>query len=131
MTAVIEDEQAARKLPPVSGSSAYSAAAYGIRRRIKPLGFAELRPAFLRFGGPQTAQFLQLDQEIEALTAEPALTTQLDQHVGLNTGLLEQLDRIERLATTLRDHAVGGMKLCREELAKELVEEAPQQSSRR
>jgi hypothetical protein len=80
-----------------------------------------LRPALLRFSGPQTAQFLQLDQEIEALTAEPALTMQLEQHVGLNAGLLEQLERIERLATTLRDHAVKGMKLCREELNKELT----------
>jgi hypothetical protein len=41
--------------------------------------------------------------------------------VGVNAGLFEQLDRIERQAKELLDHATGGMKLCRDELAKELM----------
>jgi|GEM_PF-5126618 len=41
--------------------------------------------------------------------------------MGLNAGLSEQLDRIEQQALALRDHAADGMKLCQDELAKELV----------
>jgi hypothetical protein len=41
--------------------------------------------------------------------------------LGINAGLFEQLDRIEHQAKELLDHAIGGMKLCREELAKELL----------
>jgi hypothetical protein len=41
--------------------------------------------------------------------------------VGVNAGLFEQLDRIEQQANELLAHAIGGMKLCREELTKELI----------
>jgi hypothetical protein len=96
----------------------------------KRAGFAELRNAFLRFGGSNTAQFLQLDKEIEDFAGQsiaalptPArtLTGSPMQFVGVNAGLAEQLDRIELQAIALRDEAAGGMKLCRDELAKELV----------
>jgi len=36
-----------------------------VRQRVKRAGFVELRSALVRFGGPLTAQFLQLDKEIE------------------------------------------------------------------
>lgn len=128
MGAVIEDVEAARKLPPPSSSSRdnmYSAQAYPERQRVKGAGFAELRNAFLRFGGPKTPQFLQLDKEIEDLAAQ-AMTTYNSADgfpipIGVNAAFSEQLDRIEQQAIVLRDHAVGGMKLCRDELAKELV----------
>jgi hypothetical protein len=45
--------------------------------------------------------------------------------LGANEGLREQLDRIEQQAVTLRERAVGGMKLCREELANELINLEP------
>ena len=44
---------------------------------------------------------------------------------GANAGLLDQLDGIEQQAMELRDQAAGGMKLCRDELAKELIDIAP------
>src|SRR6516164_5202121 len=60
MGAVIEDVQAARKLPSPNptDTAAYSVQAYAVRRRVKQAGFNELRNAFLRFGGTETSQFL-------------------------------------------------------------------------
>jgi hypothetical protein len=134
MGAVIEDVEAARKLPtpgpfPSSGDT-YSAQAYEVRQRVKRTGFTELRTAFLRFGGPRTAEFLQLDKEIEDFagqtttllpTASRAVIGGPVQLGGINAGLGEQLDRIEQQAIALRDHAVGGMRFCRDELARDLV----------
>ena len=45
--------------------------------------------------------------------------------LGVNAGLSEQLDRIEQQAIELRDKAATGMKLCRDELAKELINLGP------
>ena len=45
--------------------------------------------------------------------------------VGLDAGLEEQLARIEQQANELRQHAADGMKLCRDELAKELINLEP------
>jgi len=124
MSAVIGDVEAARKLPaPLSEGDTREA--YAIRQRVKRAGFIELRHAFLRFGGTRTTEFLQLDKEIEDLSAQ--CTTPINpgsgfpmSPVGVSAGLFEQLDRIERQATELLDHATDGMKRCREELAKEL-----------
>jgi hypothetical protein len=125
MSAVIGDVDVARKLP-VPRSEAPMREAYVIRQRVKRAGFIELRHAFLRFGGTRTAEFLQLDKEIEDFAAQ--CTTPINpgsgfpmSSVGVNAGLFEQLDRIERQAKELLDHATGGMKLCRDELAKELM----------
>jgi len=65
MGAVIEDVGVARKLPPGDAPTQNSAEAYAVRHRVKRAGFAELRSAFLRFGGADTAKFLKLDKEIE------------------------------------------------------------------
>jgi hypothetical protein len=46
-------------------------------------------------------------------------------HFGANAGLLDQLDRIELQAIEVRDEAAGGMKRCRDELAKDLIEIEP------
>jgi hypothetical protein len=140
MEAVIEDVEAARNLPspgplaagialsPSHGPDAYSVQAYAVRQRVKRTGFTELRSAFLHFGGPLTAQFLQLDKETEvfaeqfitsnAATGPPTL-------LGVNAGLPEHLDRIEQQAIELRDQAATGMKLCRDELAKEPINLEP------
>jgi multidrug efflux pump subunit AcrA (membrane-fusion protein) len=68
---VIEDVEAARNLPPPPDlGSSYSVEAYAVRQRVQRTGFAELRNAFLRFGGPLTAQFLQLDKEIERFAGQ-------------------------------------------------------------
>jgi hypothetical protein len=81
--------------------------------------------AFVHFGGPLTTQFLQLDKEIEVfaeqfmMTVNSATGAQIPH--GINDGLSDRLGRIEQQAIELRDAAAGGMKLCRDELAKELI----------
>jgi hypothetical protein len=58
MSAVIEDVQAVRSLPPPHPSvGTYSMQAYAMRQRVKRAGFAELRTAFLRFGERHTSEF--------------------------------------------------------------------------
>jgi hypothetical protein len=128
MSAVVADVEAARKLPPpapseVARGNPQTREAYIIRQRVKRAGFAELRNAFLRFGGTRTTEFLQLDKEIEDFGAQWMQTYSPSsglptQPIGTNAGIYEQ-----QQAKELRDHAVGGMKLCRDELSKELVEE--------
>jgi hypothetical protein len=133
MGAVIEDAGAARNLPPPSPTSRnhpYSSQAGAVRQRVKRAGLTELRNAFLRFGGPLTAPFLQLDKEIEdfaeqRVTPFNSATGFPLPPQGVNAGLWEQLDRIEQQASALREKAAGGMKLCRDELAKELVNLEP------
>jgi hypothetical protein len=93
-----------------------------MRQRVRRAGFAELRNAFVRFGERHTSEFFQLDKEIEDFAGQ--FMTQVNpatgfQHfIGINDGLQEQLDRIEEQANKLRDWAAGGMKFCRDELAK-------------
>jgi hypothetical protein len=128
MGAVIEDAEEARKMfagPPPVGSSR---AAYEVRQRIKRAGFAELRGAFLRFGGTLTAPFLHLDSEIEDFAAQwinvPSATGPDPVREGAHARLHEQLDQIRQQAIELHRKAADGVKFCRDELAKELVEEA-------
>jgi hypothetical protein len=107
MAGVIEDVEAARKLLPNLRRDPYA-----VRQRLKREGFAELRGAFLSLGGSLTEPFLRLDKEIEDLS-------------DLRTEPQLKLDSIEHQATTLRDEAARGMKLCRDELANELVNLEP------
>lgn len=119
VAAVIEDVQAARKLPPPAPSSGtYSDEAYAVRQRVKRASFAELRNALLRFGERHASEFLQLDKEIEDFAGQsvgrvslPAPGALQSRPVGFNAGLQEQLDRIEQHATDLRGWAAGGMKM--------------------
>jgi hypothetical protein len=130
MGLVLDDVGAARELPPPPlPTETYSAQAYMMRQRVKRAGFAELRNAFVRFGERHTSEFLQLDKEIEDF-AEQVMTrvtpaTGFQQFIGVNDGLQEQLDRIEEQANKLRDWAAGGMKVCRDELAKDLTSPEP------
>src|SRR5271170_3838594 len=87
MAGVIEDVETARKLPPpppseVARGNLYSREAYMIRQHVRRAGFIELRNAFLRLGGAQTAKFLQLDKEIEDLTAPSQLMTPINPATG-------------------------------------------------
>jgi hypothetical protein len=131
MGAVIADVEAARNLlrpgPLVAGNT-YSVQAYAVRQRVKRTGFTELRSAFLHFGGGAgggvlTAQFLRLDKGIEVFAEHTSFnsTTGAPTSLGLNAGLSEQLDRIEKQAIKLCGKAAAGMKLCRDELADELI----------
>jgi hypothetical protein len=127
MSSVIEDATEARKMfagPPPTGSST---TAYDVRQRVKRVGFAELRGAFLRFGGTLTAPFLHLDKEIDHFAAQwinvPSATGPDPVREGANARLHEQLDHIQRQAIELHHKAADGVKFCRDELAKELVEE--------
>jgi hypothetical protein len=104
MSVVIEDVQAGRKL--LSGSGPLPAEG----PLVNQTGFEELRGAFLRFGGTLTARFLRLDKDIKAQWVTPGDST-----------VFNNLDRIERQAISLRDEAAGGIKLCLDELAKELL----------
>jgi hypothetical protein len=130
MGAVIEDVAAARELPPPQSSSSepYSMQAYAMRQRVKRAGFAELRNAFVRFGERQTSEFLKLDKEIKDF-GEKVLTqvhsVRGTEFVGLNAGLHQQLDRIEEQANKLRNWAAGGVKFCRDQLAKDLTSPEP------
>jgi hypothetical protein len=127
MSAVIDDVAAARKLPSDQQSSRnHSPQAYVVRQRVKRAGFAELRGAFLRFGGTLTAEFLRLDKEIEDFSAQWEQTYNAQagfptQPIGVNHGIREQLDRIEQQAIKLRGEAARGMKPYIDELAKELA----------
>jgi hypothetical protein len=132
MGAVIEDVEAARNLPPPGPSGApstYSVQAYAARQRVKRTGFTELRSAFVHFGGPLTTQFLQLDNEIEVFSEQVMTSfnsaTGAQTLLGVNAGLSEQLDHIGQQAIGLRGEAATGMKLCRDELAKELINLEP------
>src|SRR6516164_11374331 len=120
MAIVIEDVEATRKSWSSLPADHHSPQAYAARQRVKRTGFAELRGAFLRFGGPLTEPFLRLDKEIDDYSSQwitrfnPVSST--SQNIGVSAGLHPQLDSIERQATTLRDEAARGLKLCRNEL---------------
>jgi hypothetical protein len=128
MGGIIKDVEAAKNLPaPSADGSTYSAPAYAVRQRVKRTGFIELRSAFLHFGGGTlTEKFLQLDKEIE-IFAEQFMMGGLNAPplIGVNAGLSEQLARIEQQAIELRRAAAAGMKLCRDELANELIKLEP------
>jgi hypothetical protein len=134
MGAVIEDVGAARNLPPPSPTSRnhpYSSQAGAVRQRVKRAGLTELRNAFLRFGGPLTTPFLQLDKEIEDFAEQRVTPFNYATGFplppqGVNAGLWEQLERIEQQASALREEAASGMKVCRNELDKELVNLEPE-----
>jgi hypothetical protein len=126
--AVIKDVAEAREIPgppPPGQGGTHSTNAYVMRQRVKRAGFAELRTAFVRFGGPTlTDKFLQLDKEIEEFAGQwmpqshsgPGGTVVPMPHLGVNAGIQDQLNRIEQQAKDLRYEAVRGTELCLKEL---------------
>ncbi len=132
MGAVIDDVGAARELPqPERQDFSESVAAYAVRQRIKRAGFAELRTAFLRFGGTTlTDKFLRLDKEAEDFssqcrmrisTPQSQLTGTPPQAVGTNARIDEALQRIEQQATELRYEAERGIEITRSVLGDDLA----------
>jgi hypothetical protein len=113
---VAEDVAAAREIVAGRLEGYESLAAYYARHQIKKTGFAELRNACLQFGGKLTAPFLRLDKEIDDYATRLTygyLPTVRDRVVlGVNEGIHEQLDEIERQASELRKDTVAGMKRC-------------------
>jgi hypothetical protein len=127
---VIADVAAARTMPPPNPrghGEVYSTNAYAVRQRVKRTGFAELRPAFLRFGGATTGKkFLQLDQEIEDFTVQwmPAYnsaTGQLGQPLGANAGIKDHLNRIDQQARDLLHDADREMTITLGNLGNDLA----------
>lgn len=114
---VVEDVYAAREIVAGRLEGHESLAACYARQHIKKTGFPELRNACLQFGGRLTAPFLRLDKEIDEfagqLTYGYVLTVRDRVVLGVNEGLLDQLDEIEQQASALRGDAGGGMKRCR------------------
>jgi hypothetical protein len=135
MGAVIADVEAARNLPApgrLAAGNTYSVQAYAVRQRVKRTGFTELRRAFLHLGGGVgggvlIAQFLRLDKEIEVFAEQTSFnsTTGAPTSLGLNAGLSEQLDRIQKQAIKLCGKAAAGRKLCHDELGDELINFEP------
>jgi hypothetical protein len=106
--------------PNLPTTDSHSPQAFEARQRVKRAGFAELRGAFLRFGGPLTEPFLRLDKEIDDYSSQwiPRVNrvSGASQNIGVSADVYPQLDSIEHQAMTLREEAAGGMKLCRDEL---------------
>ncbi len=139
MGAVIDDVGAAQELPqPVPPSAGLppvrepeaSVQAYAVRQRIKRAGFAELRTAFLRFGGTTlTDKFLRLDKEIEDFASQYQMrsppTRELiglpPQGLGTNAGIDEGLQSIQQQATDLRYEAERGIEITRSVLGDDLA----------
>ena len=111
MTVVLNDIGVVRKYS-VPGRD-YTMPAYQARQRIKKSGFAELREACLRHGGQLTAPFLHLDNDIDNFTGDwrPGQSvTGVAIRLGKGEGLSEELDRLDRQATFLREQAGDARK---------------------
>jgi hypothetical protein len=85
-----------------------------VRQRVHKAAFPELRSAFLHFGGVLTAKVLELEREIDDYAARfmevPTATVGILMRVGVVGGISDELDRIEALASNLRDEASEAMK---------------------
>jgi|ERR1700730_1636878 len=130
MGAVIEDVAAARELPPPQSSSSepYSMQAYAMRQRVKRAGFAEFTQRFRslrRAADLRVFATRQGNRGLRGKGLDPGSFVRGTEFVGVNAGLHQQLDRIEEQANKLRNWAAGGMKFCRDELAKDLTSPEP------
>ena len=82
--------------------------AYKARTNFSKLAFMELRAACVRYGGPLTEKFLELEIKIDRCRSKAEQVSDL-RRVGVNVGLLDELAKIEAKATNLRGEAVSGM----------------------
>jgi hypothetical protein len=114
MTRVLFEAEWARKaypeafVPPTTEK--VSVEAYTVRQCITKGGFAELRGACVRQGGPLTGEFLYLEGEIDSFASQwayqafsGAVTSMVRK--GKLAGLGEQLAVIKAKATELREKA--------------------------
>jgi multidrug efflux pump subunit AcrA (membrane-fusion protein) len=126
MAGVIEDVEAARTIF-VKPSGSHSAPAFAARQQVKKTAFGDLRSACLRLGGQLTAPFLRLDKEIDEFAAQWITIPSAGDPtpMGVNAGLLDQLERIELQAVSLREEAGNGMRRCITVLAEANEEDLP------
>jgi hypothetical protein len=113
MTRVLFEAAWARKIYPepfTPTTEKVSVEAYTVRQCITKGGFAELRGACVRQGGPLTGEFLYLEGEIDSFTSQwayqafsGAVTSMVRK--GKLAGLGEQLAVVEAKATELREKA--------------------------
>ena len=114
MTRVIAEVDWVRKFYPrvLESSGGQSVAAYTARQSLTKGAFAELRAACLRRGSPLTAEFLDLEREIDNCALQwmerPSSTQQFVVKMGFQNGLREQLDPIVAKATQLRTEVARG-----------------------
>jgi hypothetical protein len=108
MKRVLDEADWARKNDPYTFESTapWSPEAFAVRQRITKGGFAELRAACVRQGGPLTGEFLDLEREIDSFAgqwkevpsrAEKSFTVREGKHEGLG----DQLTVIEDMAREL------------------------------
>jgi type II secretory pathway pseudopilin PulG len=117
---VLEDIKAARRLVPNQGpQGSVGDDAYAARKRIKKTAFADIRSACLRVSSELTAQFLQLEHEIDDYSAR--CNENLNQ--GEHGGLYNQLECIEKQADLLRKGADAGIKRCNKVLGETVHQE--------
>jgi hypothetical protein len=82
---------------------------YAFRQCITKGAFAELRAACLRLGSPLTAEFLDLEREIDNFASQwrdAPYTTETKLRKGKLPGVGEQLALIETKAFALREEAI-------------------------
>jgi hypothetical protein len=113
MGTVLDGVGAAREKFANGQSTGHSPLAYTARQQIKKTVFADLRSACLRLGSDLTGPFLRLDNDIDFFAAEwinEQTTSGIPRPIGVNTGLLDHLVRIEQQAVSLRDEARKGQE---------------------
>jgi hypothetical protein len=105
--AAIEAAWARKTYPDILTQKAgESVDALAVRQCITKGAFAELRAACVKRGGPLTAQFLDLEREIDSFASQsgdyPTPTVNVLVRKGTHAGLGDQLNLIEAKATALR-----------------------------
>jgi hypothetical protein len=91
--------------------SSVSRSALRARQRFTKSAFDELRSACVRYGGHLTAEFLELESEIDDFaSSRHTMLIEGDEQWGLHKGLHDQLAVIEMKARHLREEAAAGMK---------------------
>jgi hypothetical protein len=111
MTRVIDEVEWARKNYPdvLTKKAGSSPEGLTVRRCITKGAFAELRAVCVRQGGPLTAEFLDLESEIDNFALQweyfPAKTEGALIPLGKHADMREQLERIKTMAAALHDKA--------------------------
>jgi hypothetical protein len=109
MRVLVEAARAKSEYPYVlTRTEDSSVDAYALRQCITKGAFAELRAACVRLGGPLTAEFLDLEREIDSFASrwrDTPYTTGLMRREGGHAGLGDELALIEAKAAALRNRA--------------------------
>jgi len=111
MTRVLAEAAWARTTYPgvLTQTTGSSVDALTVRQCITKGAFAELRVACVRRGGDLTGGFLDLEREIDSFAMQwkdELINATVPRREGMHAGLGDQLARIEKAATALREKAV-------------------------